>query len=283
MASTDSITIPVNLKFEGVKEKEQPPAATVYAFDATGQLIASAPVENSKAALPLPAQFAGQTVRFFAGPRIESPTIARLSQMKAAEIRQRIDAKNAAIDWSIVDAHWRPWLLCSCVVRGRLVKRIPLPDGTTKELPICHSRVTICEVFEIPLIIYRLPDDLVRRLRDEFIAVIKPPFPPPPPGDPLRVTPAVGISPVATLSPAVAASPGANVSPARRATARLERANALDTTQPMALQLSDPVLQHKVRALSLSLPLSKKFARVLSMFLPFSFHISAGGPGSRVT
>ena len=186
-SNTSPFKVSINLKFEGVKDKEQLPESAVYAFDATGRYLTSAPVEKGSAELSLPKEAAVRAVRFFAGPRTETPTIAKLAQMKAVEVRQRVDPKNAVVDWTIVDAAWRPWFLCSCVVRGRLIKRLKLPDGTIKELPICNSRVTICEVFEIPLIIYRLPDDLVHRLRDEFIAIVTPPFPLPPPGDPFRL------------------------------------------------------------------------------------------------
>ncbi len=246
--NTTPLKISLNLKFEGVKEKEQPPESAVYAFDATGQFLASAPVDKGKATLSLPGAAAERTVRFFAGPRTEKPTIAKLAQMKAVELRQRVDPQKAMIDWVIVDPAWRPWFLCSCVVRGRLIKRLKLPDGTTKDLPICHSRVTICKVFEIPLIIYRLPDDLVRRLRDEFIAVINPPIPPPPPGDPFRL----GAAPFApqAISPPVAASPGGIEGLAATVSLSAAASPASAAAPAMAARIESAEVQTRIRALS---------------------------------
>lgn len=187
---SNAIAIVTNVKFEGVKEKEQPPQTFVYIFDSTGKLLDSEPVDVKKcqARLSLPSESAERTVRLLVGPRLEEgkiPTLSTLSRMGAYEKRLRVDPDNPKIDLTILDPVWRPWFLCSCVVRGRLVKRLTLPDGSTKELPICHARVTICEVDPIPIIIARLPDDILRRLRDELLVIVRKPFPPPPPPEEL--------------------------------------------------------------------------------------------------
>lgn len=178
-----AITFVMKVEFEGVPEKEQPPQTMVHAFDSRGKLLTSAPVDKGQARLSLPPESAGRVARLFLSPRIEEEepvTVSKLSRLGAYEKRLRVDPKNPRADLIILDPIWKRWLLCPCVVRGRLVKRLKLPDGTIKEMPICHARVTICEVDSVPAIIWRLPDDLLVRLRDDLIDVIQRPLPIPP-------------------------------------------------------------------------------------------------------
>ncbi|MCO5760611.1 MAG: hypothetical protein NHG36_03725 [Chromatiaceae bacterium] len=99
-------------------------------------------------------------------------------------------AEGGIIDMVVFPPDWTNWLLCRCVVRGRLINRIPLPDGTTKDLGVCHACVGIYEVDKIPKIILKLPEPDLFRLRDDLWRilenrlakplVIPPPSPPPP-------------------------------------------------------------------------------------------------------
>jgi hypothetical protein len=175
----------VNVSFEGLAEREQPPETFAYAFDSAGKFLGLASVDkNNEAKLSLPPESAGRVVRLLLGPRLrenESQTLVALARMRAYEKRFRFDPRNPKIDITLVNPTWKNWLLCPCVVRGRLVKRLTLPDGSIKELPICHARVNICEVDRLPNIILRLPDDLLVRLRDELLVAIRPPIPPVPP------------------------------------------------------------------------------------------------------
>lgn len=180
---TDNIRFSISLNFEGVTAENQPPSTVVYAFGTKGNLLNSAPVEAGQSALSLPATMAGQTVRLVFGPRVEgteAPTLATLKRIGAYEKRLRVDLQHPRIDLTLVNAIWIRWLLCPCVVRGRLIQRLTLPDGSIRELPICHARVKICEVDPWPLIIWRLPDPLLVRLRDEWLDIIRRPLPIPP-------------------------------------------------------------------------------------------------------
>ena len=108
---------------------------------------------------------------------------------------------------NVIDANWRKWRMCWCLVRGRLVKTVTLPDGTTKDFPILNARVTIYEVDALPWIIATLPEEIVWRVRDELLherleprpQVAKFPFPPPPP-------PEIGLGRRFESSPAAMAS-----------------------------------------------------------------------------
>ncbi len=72
------------------------------------------------------------------------------------------------------------WFTCSCLVRGRLVKRVPMPDGTTQLWGVCHACIKIYDVDPFPLAIAKIPDHELFRLRDDLIKILKkwPPVPP---------------------------------------------------------------------------------------------------------
>ncbi|HKR01114.1 MAG TPA: hypothetical protein VJT09_10600, partial [Pyrinomonadaceae bacterium] len=198
----------INVQFEGTTDKEKPENTTLYAFDAKGKLLGSAPVDKGQVTLSLPAESTTQAVRFFMGPSLDEGTeasVALVSRLGASEERLKLDPKNPKIQLRIPGPIWKRWPLCHCVVRGRVIKRQPQPDGTVRDLPICNSRVFIYEVDVLPNIILRLPDPIVVRLRDELIReVTRPirpiPIPKPFPGG-LRPEPAEDSdSPVASIA-----------------------------------------------------------------------------------
>jgi len=51
--------------------------------------------------------------------------------------------------------------------------------GITYRMPVCHARAHICEVDALPLIIAKLPQRKLFRLRDELVELIRWPDPPP--------------------------------------------------------------------------------------------------------
>ena len=182
----------VTVRFDGVDQDEAPPAVAAYAFDATGKFLGAAPIapegKKGKAAasvqvgsgkLNLQGVRSGQTLRLVIAPEDavpdidDAPSIGRLLKSGGYERRLRIDPKTPQFDIDVVKPVWEPWFLCRCVVRGRLVKRIPQPDGNTLELPICHARVYVCEVDKVPLIIRVLPEDILHRLRDDLLDIVR--------------------------------------------------------------------------------------------------------------
>ena len=164
------------------------PELVAFAFDATdGRLLGDAPVAEGAARFDLPAETHGRAVRFVVAPKdaVHEPTLRTLRRV-GYERRLIVDLERPEIGITVhPPIHW---FLCQVVVRGRVVKPVMLPDGTVRELPICRSRVTICEVDRFPNIVHRIPDDILQRLRDELVKVVVRPkiprFPPPPPPPP---------------------------------------------------------------------------------------------------
>lgn len=208
------LTLTVKVRLEQAKDKELP-EVMVYAFNLTGQFLTSVTLpkgEQSEVKLELPLELRGTTIRVLLGPPLaeepdgipswltilmrksegqtEIPLPAVLVRRGAYEKRVRLHTEHETLNLIIFPPNWTKWLLCPCVVRGRLVKRLTLPDGTIKDLGVCHACVKIYEVDKFPILILHLPEHDLFRLRDDLRIIIEkrlpkpkvwPPPPPPPP------------------------------------------------------------------------------------------------------
>jgi len=205
-------TARLQIKLNFTDNGETPPLQA-YVFTNQGKLLGSGVVEQGSAAVEVPADLDGRTIQVILGPRTEKdrplPTAAALKRMGAYVKPARFLAERPRLDLKLPGSIFPRW--CLCIVRGRLVKRFTLPDGTTAELPVCNARVNICEVDRIPLVISKLPDRDILRLRDDLLRklrVIPGPFPPGPEPDPAPLAGVTqmraerNISPVAALSAA---------------------------------------------------------------------------------
>lgn len=100
--------------------------------------------------------------------RKSAPVLASLIGQGAREKRVRLTKDLAAYDVALYPGDWLEWFKCRCEVQGRLVRRVPLPDGTTKEVGICHACILIYEVDSFPKLVARLPERDLFRLRDDL-------------------------------------------------------------------------------------------------------------------
>ncbi|MBK9425880.1 MAG: hypothetical protein IPN63_00215 [Gammaproteobacteria bacterium] len=76
---------------------------------------------------------------------------------------------------------WRCWLRSACVVRGNLYKRV-LIGGIYENFPVCDASVEVYEVDPLWIILPKLPDLIIDRLRDIVLRPIPFPIPEPIPG-----------------------------------------------------------------------------------------------------
>ena len=185
---------PLDLKvaFEG--KPDRPIELTAYAFDTNGALLASAPVKGEQTQLSLTRDQAMKARIFFAAPPepTEKITLETMARLRAYEPALRRDPAGRAFDLlPIPESAWKLWLWCRCRVRGRVVKPVTI-GGVTYNKPVCNARVHICEVDRLYWLIPLLPDDILRRLRDELLRVIVRPWPiPEPDPPPFRFDPSV--------------------------------------------------------------------------------------------
>ena len=188
--------IQLKVEFEGKPEAELDVSA--YLFDAQGHLIASAPVTKGTAKLRV--EHMPRRPRLLIGPtsaREPAPTVPMLERLNAYAPSWRFEPNRAVYELPpIPDFLWPHWPLCRCRVRGRVVKHTVSPGGVVVEAPVCNARVHICEVDRLWWIIERIPDNIIRRIRDDLLAVIRKPFPWPPEPDPFnRLNDLIDISP----------------------------------------------------------------------------------------
>lgn len=124
-----------------------------------------------------------------------SASLPKMIRQGAREKRLRVTEKTAVFETNLYARDWLKWLKCRCDVQGRLIRRVPLPDGTSKEVGVCHACILIYEVDSFPKLIAKLPDRDIIRLRDDLLRLkhifelppkqlpelVKPPIMPVPP------------------------------------------------------------------------------------------------------
>ncbi|QOJ23397.1 MAG: hypothetical protein HRU78_06780 [Gammaproteobacteria bacterium] len=175
--------------FEGKPETEL--TVVAYVFDQRGALIASAPVKKNQVQIEIKEDVQRPARLFFASPspsldasRDKSVTLDDMERIRAYEAMWSFDPKRSDYELlPIPEINWKWWLWCACRVRGTVVRPVVIA-GEHHEMPVCHARVHVCEVDRLYLLIPRLPDDIIRRIRDELLELIEIPIPRPPEPDP---------------------------------------------------------------------------------------------------
>ncbi len=189
----DPLRLKVTVRLEQI-EDEKLPNFQVYVFDQTGQFVTCAPWEGDSVKLKLPEELRGTTARILFGPPLsekeeevpawmrdmlpkeagprKTPLPSTLVRRGAYEKRIRLRTAEEHLDIAVLPPDWKKWLMCPCVVRGRLVKRLTLPDGTTKELGVCGACVCIYEVDSFPYVILQLAEHELYRLRNDLRFVL---------------------------------------------------------------------------------------------------------------
>jgi hypothetical protein len=178
---------------------DERPNTAAYAYSKGGKLLARSPLGADGASLNLPAGAEPTAVRVVIGPAVDEPDLADLLRRGAQEQHLRVDAKQARLtaQFTVAPAIWRCWFRL-CLVRGTLTKRI-VSGGVSLDLPVCNATVDIYEVDPLVVVLPKLPDWVIDRIRE---LIVKPfPGPGPDPGPIVRGA--------ATLEVRSAASPHA--------------------------------------------------------------------------
>ena len=183
--------IEFTVPFEGTPDK--PIAVTLYAFDEQGNMVTSAPIVNNATKLQLTDDQA-KKVRLVLAP---NPPAEMANQKIDFNNIQRRQAYKT--EWSFNPANrkytlspiptinWKLWLWCTCQVKGSVVRKVAI-GSTPQDLPIYNAKVHICEVDPVWLILRRLPDPQIFKIRDEFVKAIGKPIPQPPDPGPIFET-----------------------------------------------------------------------------------------------
>jgi hypothetical protein len=187
-----SLTVRLNLT-----DQTETSDLQAYVFSSGGTPLGSAPISDREpAVISMPKKMDGRTIEVLLGPATKEnepfPTSGALKRGGAYSLPARYLLEKPEIEIRIPGIILPIW--CICNVNGRVVKRVTLPDGSTEEMPVCNARVHICEVDPWYLILERIPDLDILRLREDLLERlyrVVPPFPPiPDPGPYLKRKPA---------------------------------------------------------------------------------------------
>lgn len=178
-----------------------------YAFSPGGRLISSAPLDKGgSAGLKVSVTDEPTGARVIIGPKLDEPDLTELLRRGGVEAHVRLDPKELQpVEIAIGPDLWPCWFLGRCTVRGTVLKRT-IHNGEPLDLPVCGAVVEVYEVDPIWILIPRLPDDVIERIRDELLRP-RIPLPDPPPD--------FGGGIVGPPAPAPAPAPGSDPAPFR--------------------------------------------------------------------
>lgn len=174
----DRAVLAVQVELTGGRDEARPERVAAYAFGPDGRFLSQADVSTGKGELTIPAKVPPEDVRVYLGAPTGGAQAPRVDTLRRkGAVLASFDGK---VSRAIVDhPDWRQWLTCACTVRGQVVKQVTLADGSVVNRPVCKTRVHIFEVDPWWLLLQRLPEADLFRLRDDIL-------------DKLRVAPPVG-------------------------------------------------------------------------------------------
>jgi hypothetical protein len=161
------------------------PALAAFTFDKSGKHIGTFEFQKERADIDTKK---ARVARVLIGPaelgKERELSIATLERARAYEPAQQWQAKLDAVELLPLPEHYLQIWKYFCRVRGRVVRPVNF-FGFHLTLPVCRARVHVCEVDPIQLIIPRLPEREIFRLRDDLLDKLRTPpipFPEPEPG-----------------------------------------------------------------------------------------------------
>jgi hypothetical protein len=177
-----NVDVRVRVELAGAEAGQEKPKLAAFAYSPGGKLLDQAAVDQGGVAkLSLPVGREASAVRVLVGPASEAPDFFELRRRGAHEEHLRIEAKAAELTLAttILPDVWRCWLLGACVVRGTLYKRVTT-GGLSVAHPVCNATVDIFEVDPLFLVLPKLPDWVIDRIRDLIVKPWPPRLPEPP-------------------------------------------------------------------------------------------------------
>jgi len=181
--------VPLEIRATITERPAELTSVVAYAFSKGGTLLDMQPLDKGGSAkLALPVGKEAQAVRVVLGPEMDK------GDLDVGELLRRggLDAHVALrpnmerlppLQFEVGPDAWRHWIGRRCLVKGTLLKSV-VAGGITLKLPVCNAAIDIYEVDPWPLIIIKLPEYEIDRLRDIVVGPWPPidlPVPPRPP------------------------------------------------------------------------------------------------------
>ncbi|WP_251358515.1 hypothetical protein [Kangiella sp. TOML190] len=149
-----------------------------FVFSTGGKPLGNAKVsDNCEANIKLAKNVDGRNLKLVIAPALEkdqaTPSLKQLQRFGAYGADSRFIAERPEIELKIPRDFILP-LLCFCNVKGKVINRVSLPDGTVQDAPVCNARVHICEVDPWYLILPKIPDRDIFRLKEDLLEKLYP-------------------------------------------------------------------------------------------------------------
>jgi hypothetical protein len=186
-------------------ESRDTPDVHAYVFTRGGRLLAHSQVARGKVELPVEAATVPQSIQVVVGPQVEDDrtSVGELLRRGASRRYLRLEPRgDLVVDFVIPQLEWLCWLLSICSVNGTLTKSFER-DGISVTAPVCGADVEVYEVDPWPLLVAKIPDAILERVRDVILGgpLPDPPFPEPPfPRPPFPEPPSPGPLPPFSLT-----------------------------------------------------------------------------------
>lgn len=185
----DERTLALEVRALIEERPEELQSVLAYAFSQGGRLLDMQALDaqgNTKLAIPVGKE--AQMVRVLLGPELDKQdlTVAELLRRGAIDKHLPVRPNLERLPPLVVPIGpdvWRRWIGRFCVVNGTLLKRVT-SGGVGLRLPVCNAIIDIYEVDPWLIILPKLPDFELERLRDIVVGPWPPihwPIPPRPP------------------------------------------------------------------------------------------------------
>ena len=218
----EAVQLHVDAPTLDVRQDEQPPPLSAYAFGSSGRLLGRADLKDGSTPLSFEQGAEPDQIRLLVGPSIENADegelLSALMRTGAAERMLRPADLATKVALPIDRALWLCWWRF-CTVRGTLLKRV-VSGGVAIDLPVCDAEIEVYEVDPVTIIVPHIPDWILEKLRG-VILIPRPPWPPWPPVDGVPIPPRPGPGPdpapfleIGRLAATTGARPATSVEPA---------------------------------------------------------------------
>ncbi|MCW4018770.1 MAG: hypothetical protein NWF00_08875 [Candidatus Bathyarchaeota archaeon] len=189
------ISLMVSVKVLGEAKPEELSKGTAYVFSKGGALLGKTALNSQGTArvdVNLPVVETVQSLRLIVGPDLKEDVTAsallRLGgEQSFVQVAPKVLRKEVVVQ--VIPKQVLCWLLSACIVQGKVMKKVA-SGGITMNLPVCGATIEIYEVDPVPILISKLPLDIIERIRDFLV------YPPPPPPPPIRQRYEVTVGPV---------------------------------------------------------------------------------------
>ena len=169
-AKPSSLNILVQVRFQATSENAPKVDAHAHVFSSEAVHLGSAPInEKGEARVAIQGNAPADTLRVLVGPRLDAkqPELDELVRRGAIEqhLAHRPGQRELVANLTVFEPSWLCWLRSAVFVQGQLLKKVSI-GGQLVDFPVCNATVEVHEVDPLHIIVPKLPELVIDRLRD---------------------------------------------------------------------------------------------------------------------